>query len=87
MGDVIGIGQDFNSSLWPLSIPIGLVLLVTAIQKREIKYSMPASPFLSPYVLFHSWSSAVVSLVTSPVQLFLTVISLWVIVAIQALGG
>lgn len=86
MGDVLGYGQEFNSSLWPLSIPLGLVLLGTAVQKREMKYAMPASPCLSPYVLFHAWSSAVVALVTSPLQMILAVVGLWIVVALRFLG-
>lgn len=83
MFKVLGYGKGFNASLWPLSIPIGLVLLVTSIQKHEIKLAMPASPFLSPYVLFHAWSSAVFSLLTTPLQLTAVVAGLWLAVGIR----
>ncbi len=83
MFDVIGYGTDFNSSLWPISIPVGLVLLVTSIQKRKIEYAMPASPCLSPYVLFHAWSSALIALINSPLQMAVAVIGLWIVVIIQ----
>jgi len=87
MFNAIGYGTGFNSSLWPLSIPIGLVLLVTSIKKRDIKYAMPASPFLSPYVLFHAWSSAVFAFVSEPVQLTVIVLGLWIAVGIRFFGG
>lgn len=83
MFGAIKYGANFNSSLWPLSIPVGLVLLVTSIQKRKIEFAMPASPCLSPYVLFHAWSSAVISLVKNPLQLITAVIGLWIVVAIR----
>ncbi len=76
-------GAEYNSSLWPLSIPVGLVLLVTAIQKRKLEFAMPASPCLSPYLLFHAWSSAVISLVKNPLQLVTAVIGLWIVVALR----
>jgi hypothetical protein len=47
-------GVYFNASLWPLSIPVGLALFVTAIRKRKIEYVMAASSCLSPYALFYS---------------------------------
>ncbi|MBK8782697.1 MAG: hypothetical protein IPO22_13015 [Anaerolineales bacterium] len=83
MFGVIKYGQGFNSSLWPVSIPVGLVLLVTAIQKRDAKYAMSASPCLSPYVLFHAWSSAFIALINSPLQMATAVIGLWIVVVIR----
>jgi hypothetical protein len=49
----------WNFSLWPLSIPIGFVLLVRAIKSNTKEYAFMASPFLSPYVAFHSYSVAI----------------------------
>ncbi len=51
-----------NASLWPMSIPVGLALLVVAIRKNDIRYSMAASPCLSPYVLLHSWIGALLAI-------------------------
>jgi hypothetical protein len=86
MFNVLGYGRDFNASLWPLSIPIGLALLVTSIQKQDVKLAMPASPFLSPYVLFHAWSSAVFAFVTDPVRLTTIVVGLWIVIGIRSFG-
>lgn len=85
-GGVIGIAQTFNASLWPVSIPVGLALLVTAIRRREICFAMPASPCLSPYVLFHSWSAALVALSTQTVEMVAAVIGLWLAVIIRGMG-
>ena len=83
MFGVIKYGTQINSSLWPMSIPIGLVLLTTSLQSQDVKYAMTASPFLSPYVLFHAWSSAVIALIQNPLQLSSAVIGLWILVAIR----
>lgn len=61
------ISRAYNSSLWPLGLPIGIGLLVLAIWKRDKKFAIIASPFFSPYLTDHSWAivwigiSAVVS--------------------------
>lgn len=83
LGTVLTYGSGFNSSLWPLSLPIGLALLVTSIQKRQMAYAMPASPCLSSYVLFHSWSSAMAALITLPLQLITAVVGLWIVVLMR----
>ena len=77
------IGFDWNASLWPMSIPIGLVLLTKAIRRRSEHLAMGASPFLSPYVLLHSWSGALVSLANSTADMLAAVIGLWIIVIIR----
>lgn len=76
----------WNASLWPASIPVGLALLVAALRSRRKEYALAASPCLSPYVLFHSWSGALVALVASQVEFLAAVASLWVLVIIRALG-
>lgn len=81
---IFGIAEDFNASLWPWSIPAGLVLLVYAIRKREKKYAMAASPCLSPYALFHSWSGALIALSANNATMVIVVAILWLIVSTPA---
>jgi len=78
--------QTWNASLWPASIPVGLALAWAALRKREIRFAMAASPCLSPYVLFHSWSGAVASVIGLPGEAFATFIGLWILVAIRGLA-
>jgi hypothetical protein len=73
-----------NTSLWPRSIPIGLVVLVAAIRQKRKFVSLTASPFLSPYVPVHSWASVMVGLSNDPWYPILISICTWVI---WALGG
>jgi hypothetical protein len=72
-----------NSSLWPLSIPIGLTLFAMAIRKSDIRYSMAASPFLSPYVIMHSWIGAFLALAPKPYEAAAAVIGMWIVVALR----
>jgi hypothetical protein len=53
---------EWNYSLWPYSIPIGLALLASAIRKREIYHAILAGPFLSPYVAIYTWPVAFLGL-------------------------
>lgn len=80
------LGYWWNASLWPLSIPVGLALLVAAFRKRSARYAMGAAPCLSPYVLFHSWVGALVALVEFPLEMVAAVAGLWVLVILRAFG-
>ena len=83
LGAVEVTGVSFNASLWPLSIPVGLALLVTAIRKRRIEYAMAASPCLSPYALFYSWTGVLLAIIASVPETVAAVIGLWILVAIR----
>jgi hypothetical protein len=76
----------FNASLWPVSIPLGLVLLVASLRQREVKYAISASPCLSPHVLFHSWSGVLAALFNAKAELVTAVVGLWLLVALQLLS-
>lgn len=83
LGAVEVTGVSFNASLWPLSIPVGLALLVTAVRKRRIEYAMAASPCLSPYALFYSWTGVLLAIIASVPETIAAVIGLWILVAIR----
>mgnify|MGYP001766804113 CR=1 FL=1 len=57
-----GIGLEAsweaNASLWPMSIPVGLALMIAAIRQRNQRFATAASPCFSPYLKFHSWNVA-----------------------------
>ena len=72
-----------NSSLWPVSIPIGLVLLTTAIRNRSRGLSIVASPFLAPYVGVQSWAIATMGLLPHQLETIVAVIGLWVVHLIE----
>lgn len=68
-----------NDSLLPMSLPIGLALTVAAIRKNDIRYSMMASPLLSPYLLLYSWIGAFLALAPKPWEAAAAVIGMWIV--------
>jgi hypothetical protein len=83
---ILTISQGWNASLWPTSIPVGLGLAVAALRKREVRYAIAASPCLSPYVLFHSWSGALAAVLAQPFEALAVIAGLWVLTIIRAFG-
>jgi len=61
--------------------------MVAAIRKRRAEYTMAAAPCLSLYVLFHSWSGALVAMVSSELETLAAVAGLWLLVILRALSG
>lgn len=76
--------RDINASLWPMSLPVGLALSVTALRKSDVRYAIAASPLLSPYLLFHSWSGALFAVLASPAESIAAVVGLWVLVILRS---
>ncbi len=81
------VNEWWDASFWPGGIPVGLAFLVAAIHQREGKFAMIASPFLSPHVLLHSWSGALVALVASGWEIAAAVAGQWILVLMAATGG
>lgn len=75
----------WNAILWPASIPVGLALLVGVIKSHKIEYAIGASPCLSPYVLLHSWTGALIAELNSIPEFIAAFVGLWILVAIRAL--
>lgn len=76
----------WNASLWPWALPIGLVLIALSIRDRRMEYGMAASPFLSPYLAYHSWASVLVALLRYDFQLVIAVIGMWIAGIIHGFG-
>jgi hypothetical protein len=72
------IVHQANTSLWPASIPIGLVLLVIAIKSRKLNLAMIASPFLSPYVIIYVWVIALFGLLPRRAEIIAAVMGTWI---------
>ncbi|MGE5123251.1 MAG: hypothetical protein ACM3H7_01950 [Acidobacteriaceae bacterium] len=77
----------WNLSLWPLSIPIGLVLLTLAIRRRKASFAYMASPFLSPYVTLYSYGTVILGLVSSTWETLAAVGGLWIAMLVQYLSA
>ena len=80
------LGSFWNASLWPWALPIGLVLAALSVRDRRKDYGMAASPFLSPYLAYHSWVSVLVGLLQHEFILAVAVIGMWIAGAIHYFG-
>lgn len=76
----------WNASLWPWVIPVGIVLTMLALRDRRKDYAMAASPFLSPYLSYHSWASVLAGLIRHDFELVIAVIGMWLVAVIRILG-
>jgi hypothetical protein len=84
---IVDYSKTFNASLWPTSIPVGLVLLATSLRSREPRYAIASSPCLSPHVVFHSYAGALACLLSMPMETIVAVLGLWILVIIRVLPG
>lgn len=73
------VGEYWDYSIWPVSIPIGLLLLKYAITQRKIGFAILTGPLLSPYVGFHSYAAALLGLVGVPLDILLASLGTWII--------
>ncbi len=76
----------WNASLWPWAFPIGFALTILAVRNRRKDQAMAASPFLSPYLAYHSWVSVLAGLMQRDLELVLAVIGMWLVAVIRILG-
>jgi hypothetical protein len=81
------LGLWWNASLWPWSIPFGLYALYVGLRERRVEAGLVASPLLSPYVLLHAWSGALLATVRRTRWLFALVGGLWLWVLVRLLQG
>ncbi len=75
----------WNISLWPLSIPIGLVLLTLALRRRNERFAYMASPFFSPYVGAYSYGTVILGLVSSTWETLAAVGGFWIAMLVGGL--
>jgi hypothetical protein len=68
----------WNASFWPASIPIGIVLAVSALRNSNKRLAIVASPFLSPYVGAYSLSIPVLGLLPNQLEAIAAIVGLWI---------
>ncbi len=78
--------STWNASLWPWAFPIGFALAILSIRNRRKDQAMAASPFLSPYLAYHSWVSVLAGLMQRDLELTLAVIGMWLVAVIRIMG-
>jgi hypothetical protein len=77
---------DYNTSLWPQGVFVGIWLLYKAIQKQKPGMALASSPFFSPYALQFTWVSVLAGLIGSPLELLLVSLGLWIPVVIRIMN-
>lgn len=73
-----------NTSLWPMTIPVGLGLIVAAVKRMKIGYAMGAGPCLTPYLSFQSWTIALAAVLRDRTVTVAAVVGMWVMVGVEA---
>jgi hypothetical protein len=56
------------------------------LRDRRKDFAMSASPFLSPYLAYHSWASVLAGLIGHDFELVIAVIGMWLVAGIRATG-
>lgn len=81
------IDSAWNASLWPWSIPIGVVLIARSLRDGRKDFAMAASPFLSPYLAYHSWAAVLTALIKKDFDLIAACIGMWLVAVVRAVAG
>jgi len=68
-----------NTSLFPMSIPIGLGFLVMSLRKRNLGNSIISAPLLSPYVGPVSWGVPILGILPNKWEFLFVVLGTWII--------
>lgn len=76
------VAQPWNISAWPYGLVVGVPLAIVALQRRDRKLGLLASPFLSPYVSALNWSVALPAGLRSRRWAVVAVILSWALVLI-----
>ena len=75
----VGAGHNLWAGLWPFQVPMGVLLLALGVSRKDERFLIAGSPFLSPYAalstLIGPWIAAVSFL--KPWQTLLVLASWW----------
>ena len=76
----------WNASLWPWAIPIGFLLFAKSLRSLSPDGAMASSPFLSPYLAYHSWAGVLVPLLKKDFELVAVVLGMWFVFLVRLFG-
>lgn len=85
-----GISENlttYNSTLFPYSIPFGLIALYLAWRRKDITWAIAAGPLLSPYASFHSYVALLMPFCKSQKWMALAVGAMWGLVIWTIVAG
>jgi hypothetical protein len=70
-----------GTSFWPLSIPVGLALLIISIRSRKPGLSIACAPLLTPYIMPYSLPVAILGLLPDQLITQVAIIGLYLTMA------
>lgn len=70
-------GSFMDVSLFPYSVPVGLVLFVRALRVHNIRYAIAASPMFFPVLTPQCWFVVFLALVSSTPRITLASVGIW----------
>jgi hypothetical protein len=70
--------MTWSADAWPWGIPVGVGLMYLAIRKEDPLLALAASPFLSPYVVWHSWIAVLLPLARKRWALGAGILASWI---------
>lgn len=86
---IILIGSTFKPSQWqdfpgnlayfPYLIPVGLILFYRSLKNADIRQSIAAGPFLTPYIGVQSLPLAIIGFLGSEDESLIAIASFWII--------
>lgn len=85
----VGAGHNLWAGLWPFQVPMGVLLLALGVSRKDERFLIAGSPFLSPYAALSTmigpWIAAVSFL--KPWQTLLVLGSWWGAVVYRLVAG
>jgi hypothetical protein len=70
--------NEWNISLWPWSIPIGVLIIYITVHKNNFRGSAVASPFFSPYITASAPSALLIAALSSAKAILVLFVLSWV---------
>lgn len=77
--------SPMNISLFPWSVPFGIILFVQSLRTHNIRYAIAASPMLSPIVTPPNWIGVFLALTPSLPKISTASIGLWSFLFVRAI--
>lgn len=77
----------YNASMWPASIPVGLVLLVYALRVKQFGLAVIAGGLLANYISINSWSIALLSLLPQTTLTLVASFGYWIYFTLRPVPG
>jgi len=76
-GDVVG--QSWDTGLFPMAIPFGIVLMIISIRSERANLAIMAGPLLAPYVAGYSWAVPAMGLLPLQLETIVFLLLFWLV--------